>query len=203
MKATGLSGDAPERRAPRAAPLAPAARRAAIVEATLPLLRAHGLAISTRQIAEAACVAEGTIFSVFPDKEALLREVVDAALDPEPVRAQLRTIAADEPLERRLVVAVDVIQQHMAGVWELLSAPGLRAMLGNQGVKAKAPGSVVDLSGLVGVLEPHRDVLRREPAEVAQVLIGLILSGRHPAFAGDTPLPPEEIVSLLLDGVRV
>src|SRR5947207_2374501 len=80
-----------ERRTPRATPLAPAARRAAIVEATLPLLRAHGLSITTRQIAEAAGVAEGTIFGVFPDKDALLQAVMEAAFDPEPVRAQLGT----------------------------------------------------------------------------------------------------------------
>src|SRR5437667_7511371 len=119
-----------ERRTPRATPLAPAARRAAIVEATLPLLRTHGLSITTRQIAEAAGVAEGTIFGVFPDKEALLQAVVEAAVDPEPVRAQLGTIPVDDPLEERLVAAVKVIQSHLAGIWALLSAPGLRDMQG-------------------------------------------------------------------------
>jgi hypothetical protein len=129
--------------------------------------------------------------------------VVETALDPEPVRAQLLTIGSDEPLERRLILAVEVVQRHLAGVWELLSAPGLRAMLSGTGVTPRPPGSVVDLSGLVRLLEPHRAVLRREPAEVAQVLMGLLLAGCHPAFAGDASLAPEEIVSLLLDGVRV
>src|SRR4051794_1440094 len=107
-------------RTPRAAPLAPAARRAAIIEATLPLLRAHGLSITTRQIATAAGVAEGTIFGVFPDKDTLLREAVEAAFDPEPVRAQLGAVSLDQPLEERLVAAVKVIQAHLAGIWELL-----------------------------------------------------------------------------------
>ena len=55
----------------RVAPLAPDDRRAALIEATLPLLREHGTAVSTRQIADAAGVAEGTIFRVFPDKNSL------------------------------------------------------------------------------------------------------------------------------------
>src|SRR5436190_3464284 len=124
-----------EKRTPRATPLAPAARRAAIVEATLPLLRAHGLSITTRQIAEAAGVAEGTIFGVFPDKDALLQAVIEAAFDPEPVRAQLGTIPVDDPLEERLAAAVEVIQSHLAGIWALLSAPGFRDIEG--GARAK------------------------------------------------------------------
>ena len=38
----------------RARRLAPEDRRRALVDATLPLVREHGLAVSTRQIAEAA-----------------------------------------------------------------------------------------------------------------------------------------------------
>jgi AcrR family transcriptional regulator len=192
-----------ERRTPRATPLAPAARRAAIVEATLPLLRRHGLSITTRQIAEAAGVAEGTIFSVFPDKEALLHAVVEAAFDPEPVRAQLATISLDDPLETRLAAAVTVIQHHLAGIWELLSAPGLGELA--SGRPRKGPpwkgGRVVEFSALARLLEPDRASLRRPPEATAQLLVGLILAGSHPAVISDS-LPADEIVGVLLDGVR-
>src|SRR5437868_2448947 len=193
-----------ERRTPRATPLAPAARRAAIVEATLPLLRAHGLSITTRQIAEAAGVAEGTIFGVFPDKDALLEAVVEAAFDPEPVRAELAAIAVDDPLEERLAAAVTVIQSHLAGIWALLATPGLRDMKApRKGVKLRAKGGrVVDFSALARLLEPDRERLRREPEAAAQVLVGLILASSHPAVVGDSPLQADEIVSVLLDGVR-
>ncbi len=62
----------------------PEERRAAIVAATLPLLLERGLPLTTREIAEAAGIAEGTIFRVFPDKEAVVEATVEAAFDQGP-----------------------------------------------------------------------------------------------------------------------
>ncbi len=57
----------------RAESLPPDERRAMIIEAMLPLLLEHGEMVTTRQIAEAAGIAEGTIFRVFADKDELDR----------------------------------------------------------------------------------------------------------------------------------
>ena len=72
-----MSTAATETRA-RASAMPPDERRAAIVSATVPLLLEHGSAVSTRQIAEAAGIAEGTIFRVFPDKQAVIAASVEA-----------------------------------------------------------------------------------------------------------------------------
>src|SRR5438067_714800 len=97
--------------ATRASALSPEKRREAIVSATLPLLVERGLSLTTRQIAEAAGIAEGTIFRVFPDKEALIDAVIETALDPAPLEARLAEIDTTLPLEDRLVLAVRVLQE--------------------------------------------------------------------------------------------
>ena len=56
----------------RAAALPVEERRAAIVTAALPLFLEGGARVTTREIATAAGIAEGTIFRVFDDKHALI-----------------------------------------------------------------------------------------------------------------------------------
>src|SRR6516164_11766617 len=85
---TALATPEPEPpRRQRVAALPPDDRRAALIEATIPLLREHGLLVTTRQIADAAGVAEGTIFGVFNDKASLIRAAVIKTLDPGPAVA--------------------------------------------------------------------------------------------------------------------
>jgi AcrR family transcriptional regulator len=184
----------------RAAPLPPEERRAAIVAATIPLLIAEGTMVSTRQIAEAAGIAEGTIFRVFPDKESLIDAAIELAFDPEPVDAALRAIDRALPLEGRLEAAAAIIQHRVSAIWQLMAAVG----------RTKPPESVrpdgephrpPNSAALAELLEPDRHSLRRDPVASAQLFRGLIFAASHPALA-DEPLPPAEIVSLLLDGIR-
>lgn len=182
----------------RASALPPEARRAAIVAAAIPVLIEHGAAATTRQLAEAAGVAEGTIFRVFPDKNALVEAVVETALDPEPTAEAFAAIAADQPLERRLEAAVVVLQRRVATIWRLLTAVG---MVKPPEPQARRRSDGPDMRALAALLEPDATRLRRTPAEAAQVLRGLTFACSHPALA-DEPLPASEIVELFLDGVR-
>ncbi|MEO8265659.1 MAG: TetR/AcrR family transcriptional regulator [Ilumatobacteraceae bacterium] len=182
----------------RAAPLPPSERRAAIVAATLPLLLVHGSAVTTRQIAEAAGIAEGTIFRAFPDIESLLQATVDAAYDPAQVAKELEAISGSGSLERRLVQAVRILQARLTSMWQLTSITGVP--------KPAARGKTVDrpdVAALIAIFEPDRHRLRRSPAAAAHVLRGLTLAGTHPALTADgAAMTPEEVVSLLLDGLR-
>jgi AcrR family transcriptional regulator len=181
----------PETTRSRAAALPAEERRALIVAATLPLLLAHGPAVTTRQIAEAAGIAEGTIFRVFPDKESLIAAVVDAALDTASVDAELDAIDPALPLEDRLIAAVEILRRRMADVLQLRTAVGV-----------SDPRPSADLNRLANVFAPDHDQLRRDPVRAAHLLRGLTIAATHPALALDEPLSSEEIVSLLLDGVR-
>src|SRR3954471_22378307 len=109
----------------RAAALPPEERRARIVAATLPLLLAHGSAVTTRQIAEAAGIAEGTIFRAFPDKESLFAAVIESATDTSSVDAALDAIDAGLPLETRLVAVVDILRRRVTELLQLRTAIGM------------------------------------------------------------------------------
>jgi AcrR family transcriptional regulator len=164
------------------------------------LLIAHGTAVTTRQIAEAAGVAEGTIFRVFPDKESLIAAAIEQAFDPAPVEAELHSIDSGLPLEARLEAAVGILQRRFTHIGRLMAAVGMTTPPGCQ--PSRAPRGPLTLGALAAVFEPDRAGLSRDPMVAAQLLRGLAFAACHPAFVGDEPVTSQEVVSVLLDGIR-
>ncbi|CAN5482492.1 TetR/AcrR family transcriptional regulator [soil metagenome] len=109
----------------RAKPLAPDERRAAIIDAVIPLIREQGREVSSREIADAAGVAEGTIFRAFGDKESLILAAIQRLMDPEPLRAQLRGIDPDEPTEEKVRQVIQLLRDRLAGFIGFMSAIGM------------------------------------------------------------------------------
>ena len=183
--------------------MSPDDRRAALIEATIPLIRRHGAAVTTRQIADAAGVAEGTIFRVFDDKATLIREAVAAVLDPHEVEERLAAVDRTLPLVPRVLAAVEIIQQRLTSVFELLTTMEMtRPPEDDDPRRAHRPAHTRLMQILTDLIEPDRDALRCEPAEVARLLRVLTFTGTHPAINDGHILTAEQIVSLLLDGVR-
>jgi AcrR family transcriptional regulator len=172
------------------------------VAATLPLLLAHGSAVTTRQIAEAAGIAEGTIFRAFTDKESLFAAVIEAAGDTASVDAALDAIDSALPLETRLIAVVDILRRRVAELLQLRTAIDMMKLSGSGSLWPERHPST-DLHKIANVIEPDRAQLRRDPLAAAHILRGLTLAGTHPALMLDEPLSSAEIVSLLLDGIRL
>lgn len=84
-----------------------AARRKAILDATLPLFARKGFAATTtKEIAQAAGVSEGLIFKHFPSKASLYEAIVLTCIDEDPGYAQLLTLPPSTATLVRIVQAL-------------------------------------------------------------------------------------------------
>lgn len=199
-----MNASQPGGRRQRVPALSPNERRAALIEATIPLLREHGTNVSTRQIAEAAGVAEGTIFGVFKDKTSLLRAAVVAALDPTPLVRDLNAIDATLALRERLVVAARLIREHVAGQGALFFVIRGSLFAGDRRSLGDLMASrYLILNALTGLIEPDARLLRRRPAIAARLLLSLVGSPRGAFGVLDEELTDDEVVSIILDGLLV
>jgi AcrR family transcriptional regulator len=185
--------------------MTPEDRRASLVVATIPLLCQYGRKVTTRQIAEAAGVAEGTIFRAFKEKDDLIRDAIKAAFDPLPALAELDGVDRDAPLRERLVAVTDVLQRRLQRVFMLMMVLGMSGPPPEVEKRRRngPPAHESILARIADILEPDQRRLRYPVADVVRYLRLLTFAGSHPMITDDQTLTPQEIADLLLDGALV
>ena len=175
-----------------------------MIAATRQLILDHGPEVTTRQVAEAAKVAEGTLFRVFPTRRDLIAATIADHLSPERLAdifaAAPATTTVDETTEVCLSTAADYVttfgrfipRPHQAGdqdeirfrIMELWEA------------------RVCDIANWMrDRLAPHETQLTIPVKDFAHLVITLAMGYAH-GRSPDTSLNPATLARLALDGAR-
>jgi AcrR family transcriptional regulator len=199
---------------PRATSMSPDDRRKAIVTALVPLIVERGGEVTTREIAEAAGIAEGTIFRVFPDKKSLLLAAAEEAINPAGGQELFEEAMAEvHDLRGQVVLAAQRVLDRMHLTMAVMVAvrPHLIHAFHEQHTKGEKPTMVPpdfvlkaqdDLHRrLTRLFEPHRDELAVEPDIAAVALRSLIFGASRPELGMTAVLDAEQIADIVLGGV--
>ncbi|HIT75608.1 MAG TPA: TetR/AcrR family transcriptional regulator [Candidatus Avipropionibacterium avicola] len=195
---------------PRATPLPADERRAQIIRVATPLVLQYGGRVTTRQIADAAGLAEGTLFRIFATKQSLIHEVIVATIDPTELCDEIAGIDLTLGLEERLGAVVEVLARHTDRISAMMLATQEHLQSCPDGESTDGPHRLDTAfqersqrlqAAIEAVLVGDEAILRTTPRRTATFLRAMVFVAHHPMMGlGD--LSPTEMTSLLLDGLR-
>ena len=172
-------------------------RRAQIIEAVTPVVLEHGSAVTTRQLAEAAGVAEGTLFKAFGDKESLLAALAEHHLTAHDITHELADCTF-ESLEDFVTVTGDALVARMRFVFRLVVALG---PVGQRVAAGRQADFEASKHRLADQFEPFRDRLRVSPIVAADLLRTLAWAASASWGEEEPTSSADDIIQVLLHGI--
>jgi AcrR family transcriptional regulator len=156
-------------------------------------------------MAEAAGIAEGTIFRVFPDKQSVIIEAIKVSMDPAPVCDALDRISESAPMDSQLEVAATILLERSVRVAALVGVLRSARMTPStppaHARRFVAASNAAILASLTDLFARHADALRVAPSRAAVAFRGFIFANAHPMVAPEEETTPREIIDLVLHGV--
>jgi AcrR family transcriptional regulator len=174
-------------------------RRESILDAVVPLLLRHGADVTTKDIADAAGIAEGTIFRAFADKEELIQQAVARFMDPEPTYRALEQIDPSMTLEAKVTAVVEIFRERSAGVVGIVSALGHRKPRHEHN---RDPHAEARAHAIFAVLfAPDSDSLRVDQALAVFFIKLLAFGSSMPMFTADRDVDSGQLVDFIMQGI--
>lgn len=165
-----------------------------IIETTMPLLVEFGPDLTSKRIAEAAGVAEGTIFRAFGDKEALIEAAIEKFLDPEPLRRDLKAIPVELALEEKMLRIVELMRKRFSDVFRVMAA--IRKQHHQSHDARRIFGEIIS-----EVLSPHLAELNWSPEYTTHVIRLMTFASSVKHFNTGMELDSRELTAILLYGL--
>ena len=188
-------------------------RRQEIMAAAVRLFAEKGYAhTTTKEIAEAADVAEGTLYNYFAGKrEILLAVIAETQAAIEVVLNESESLVARADIVNVVATLFDLVVSRLAFVRTLITEAWLDNVILQDFVAERVQQLDRRIQGfIVERIEAgaYRDI---NPALVSRMLMGMFIAAVIPVLRGVIPPPTaeercalaEELVGLILDGIRV
>jgi AcrR family transcriptional regulator len=192
--------------------MAPEERRQAIIDATLPLLLERGTEMSTREIAQAAGIAEGTIFRAFETKQDLIHATIHAALMPDAAITHLTALPDDQSLVERVAAIIQLLRDEIhrtrslfahfarpsaqsAAVPPRFPFGGIRPPFNPHEPKTRLNAAVA------AALQPYSGELAVSTAFATNLLSALAFASSFTLTEDEAPISSEELSDVVLHGI--
>ncbi len=172
-------------------------RRAQIIEAITPAVLEHGAAITTRELAEAAGVAEGTLFKAFGDKESLLVALAEHHLDASSFAAEQGALEFDSIADLVETTSRTLVDRFRF-VYRLVMALG---PIGQRVASERHAEFESSKHRLAERFVPFRDELRVSPLVAADVLRSLAWAASSSWGEHSPTSEVDDIIQVLLHGI--
>ena len=193
--------------------MAPEERRQAIIDATLPLLLERGTEMSTREIAQAAGIAEGTIFRAFETKQDLIHATIHTALMPDAAIARITALPEGQSLTERVAAIIEVLRDEIHRTRSLFAHFARPSAQPPAAARAAAPFGGIRPpfnphetktrlnAAVAAALQPYSGELAVSTAFATNLLSALAFASSFTLTEGEAPISSEELSDVVLHGI--
>lgn len=185
-------------------------RRASIVEAARQLLVDRGITFTTRQVAEAAGIAEGTVFRHFSTKGDLVRAVVDDVFDPGPLCREIDATPSGLDLTGAVRHALRLMQGRFQTITAVTTSlhprqrppqpPHEPSEDPHRGILRWHAAVTASLTAL---LNRYQDRLRIPVDQAGTLLMSAVLLDMRPSSVPIHRFGDAELADIILNGIAV